>query len=86
MSKVFHSFPQVQNHLSSLRGDQPHSGQRMRGPDGAWLFSSSSSRSRTTDDLEGSLTKIELPSFALVSVTQALSQLTPLCLRRQLPR
>jgi len=31
VSKVFHSSPQVQNHLSSLRGDQPQSGQRMRG-------------------------------------------------------
>ena len=29
MSRVFHSCPQVQNHLSSFRGDQPHSGQRM---------------------------------------------------------
>jgi len=32
-SKVFHSQPQVQNyHLLSLRGDQQHSGQRMREP------------------------------------------------------
>jgi hypothetical protein len=33
VSKVFHSNPQVQNHLSSLRGDQPHRGQRMWGPE-----------------------------------------------------
>ena len=31
MSNVLHSLPQVQNHLSSLRGDQPQSGQLMRG-------------------------------------------------------
>ena len=30
MSNVFHSCAQVQNHLSSLRGDQPHCGHRMR--------------------------------------------------------
>ena len=35
VSNVFHSLPQVQNHLSSLWGDQPHSGQRMREPDGS---------------------------------------------------
>jgi hypothetical protein len=28
VSNVFHSLPQVQNHLSSLRGDQPHNGHR----------------------------------------------------------
>ena len=28
MSNVFHWLPHVHNHLSSLRGDQPHSGQR----------------------------------------------------------
>ena len=43
VSNVFHSFPQLQDHRSSLRGDQPHSGQRMRGPDG----SRSCSRSRS---------------------------------------
>jgi hypothetical protein len=52
VSKVFHSLPQVQNHLSSLRGDQPQSGQRMREPEESPLLSSSSSRSNTTDDLE----------------------------------
>ena len=53
MSNVFHSLPQVQNHLCSLRGDQPHSGQRMRGgSDSPGFLSSSSSRSKTTDDLE----------------------------------
>jgi hypothetical protein len=48
VSKVFHSCPQEQVQRSSLRGDHPHSGQRMRGPEG--LFASSSSRSTTTDD------------------------------------
>ena len=43
VSNVFHSCPQVHNHLSSLRGDQPHSGQRMRGVPGS--FSPSRSRS-----------------------------------------
>ena len=52
MSKVFHSLPQAQNHLSSLRGDQPHSGQRMRGGSEApGFFSSSSSRSGTMTGL-----------------------------------
>src|ERR1700756_5377867 len=50
VSKVFHSFPHSQNHLSSLRGDHPHSGQRMRGgSDSPGFFSSSSSRSNTSD-------------------------------------
>jgi hypothetical protein len=39
---VFHSKPQVQNHLSSLRGDRPHRGQRMRGGSDATGFSSRS--------------------------------------------
>ena len=30
VSNVFHSCPQVQHQQSSLRGDQPQSGQRMR--------------------------------------------------------
>lgn len=45
VSNVFHSKPQVQNHLSCLRGDQSQSGQRMRGgSDSPGLFSSSSWR------------------------------------------
>ncbi len=48
VTNVFHSCPQEQLQRSSLRGDHPHSGQRMRGPEG--LFASSSSRSKTTDD------------------------------------
>ena len=43
VSNVFHSFPHVQNHLSSLRGNQPQSGQRMRGGSEVPGFSSSSS-------------------------------------------
>jgi hypothetical protein len=47
VSNVFHSCPQSQTQRSSLRGDQPHSGHRMRGSDGPWLFSASISRSTT---------------------------------------
>jgi hypothetical protein len=44
--------PQVQNHLSSLRGDQPQSGQRMRGgSDSLGFLSSSIWRSGTTTGL-----------------------------------
>ena len=49
MSNVFHSCPQVQNQRSSLRGVQPHSGQRMQGPDGSRPSCCSGSRSKTTD-------------------------------------
>jgi hypothetical protein len=34
VSNVFHSWPQLQDQRSSLRGDQLQSGHRMRGPDG----------------------------------------------------
>ena len=52
MSNVFHSCPQVQNHLSSLRGDQPHSGQRLRGgSDVPGFFSCSRSRCGTVTGL-----------------------------------
>jgi hypothetical protein len=51
VSKVFHSCPQEQAQRSSLRGDQPQSGHRMRGPEGLSIFSSSGSRSITTDEL-----------------------------------
>jgi hypothetical protein len=44
-SNVFHSVPHVQKHLSSLLGDQPQSGQRIRGGSAPGFFSSSSSRS-----------------------------------------
>jgi hypothetical protein len=59
VSNVFHWCPQVQNHLSSFRGDQPQSGHRMRGPDGSRLFSFSTSRSKTTDDLATSFKRAE---------------------------
>jgi hypothetical protein len=49
VSNVFHSCPQLQDHLSSLRGDQSQSGQQMRGGSDSPDFSSSSSRSDTTD-------------------------------------
>jgi hypothetical protein len=52
VSNVFHSYPQVQSHLSSLWGDQPHNGQRMRGgSDSPGFLSSSSSRSGTMTGL-----------------------------------
>jgi len=50
VSNVFHEWPQEQDHWSSLRGDQPQSGHRIRGTEGSWLFSSTSSWSKTTDD------------------------------------
>ncbi|MGO9088397.1 MAG: GAF domain-containing protein [Candidatus Sulfotelmatobacter sp.] len=43
VSNVFQSYPQSQAHRSSLRGDQPHRGQRMRGPDVSRSFSPSRS-------------------------------------------
>jgi hypothetical protein len=57
VSNVFHSCPQ-QNHLSSLRGVQPHSGHRMRGPDGSRLFSFSTSRSGTSTVLRAEFPKL----------------------------
>jgi hypothetical protein len=59
VSNVFHSLPHSQNHLSSFRGDQPQSGQRMRGLDGSCIFSSSSSRFKTTDHLAVSFKGIQ---------------------------
>jgi hypothetical protein len=46
--------------MSSLRGDQPQRGHRMHGADGSWLFSSSSSRSKTLDPAV-TFTKLEFP-------------------------
>ena len=40
VSNVFHSYPQVQDQRSSLLGDQPQSGQRMRGVPGSFRSSS----------------------------------------------
>ena len=45
MSNVFHKWPQLQDQRSSLRGDQPQSGHRMRGPDGSRLLSRLGSQS-----------------------------------------
>jgi len=39
VSNVFHICPQLQDQRSSFRGDQPHRGQRMRGPEGSRPFS-----------------------------------------------
>src|SRR5450755_3225818 len=47
---------------SSLRGDDPQSGQRMRGSEAPRLFSSSSSRSKTTEDLATSFKTVEVPA------------------------
>lgn len=57
VSKVFHSWPQLQDQRSSLRGDQPQSGQRMRGLDGSRFFCGSNSGSRTTEDFTGVIRK-----------------------------
>jgi len=51
VSKVFHSCPQEQDQRSSFRGDQPHCGHRMRGPDGPRLPSCSSLGLSTVVDL-----------------------------------
>jgi len=59
---------------SSLRGDQPQSGQRMRGAEGSRLFSWSSSRSTATDS--SSLTAHMLTFFGL-----ALPQRLQSCVR-----
>src|ERR1700730_12770508 len=64
VSKVFHPLPQVQNHLSSLRGDQPQSGQRMRGSEVPVLFSSS--RSRTVELAGSSETALMLVHYGSV--------------------
>src|ERR1700730_1081181 len=48
ISNVFHSNPQVQNHLTSWRGDQPQRRQRMRGGSEVVGFFSSSSSGTTT--------------------------------------
>jgi hypothetical protein len=54
--------PQLQNQWSSLRGDQLHCGQRMcGGPDVPSFFSSSSSRSKTTNDLATSFKRVQPP-------------------------
>src|SRR5215813_14932765 len=50
VSKVFQIWPHEHAQRSSFRGDQPHSGHRMRGPDGSSVFSCSTSGSTTTDD------------------------------------
>jgi hypothetical protein len=43
VSKVFQALPHLQDHWSSLRGDQPQSGHRMRGPEVSPLLSSAES-------------------------------------------
>jgi hypothetical protein len=48
------SVPLVPAVKKTIGGDQPQSWHRMRGPDGSRLFSFSTSRSRTTDDLPAS--------------------------------
>src|SRR5207249_270865 len=63
VSKVFHSCPQVQDQRSSLRGEQPQSGHRMRGPDGPRPSSWSGSRSKTTDDLVRSSERAHMSQY-----------------------
>jgi len=78
VSKVFHSLPQVQNHLSSLRGVQTQSGHRIREPEESWVLSCSTSRSKTTDDLATSFEKEHVPvlglNFGSQVVTESLSR------------
>jgi hypothetical protein len=60
VSNVFQSLPHSQNHLSSLRGDQPHRGQRIRGgSDLPGFFSFSSSRSGTISGLSVTFCALE---------------------------
>ena len=61
VSNVFHSLPQVQNHLSPLPGDQPQSGLADARFGEPALFSFSTSRSKTTDDLAMSFKRVEVP-------------------------
>jgi hypothetical protein len=61
VSKVFHSCPQLQDHRSSWRGDQPQIGHRMRGPPGRWVCSCSSLGSRTTEDFTESAGIVRSP-------------------------
>jgi hypothetical protein len=50
VSNVFHRCPQLHDHRSSLRGDQPQSGHRIRGPDGSLPSPLSISGSKTTGE------------------------------------
>jgi hypothetical protein len=52
VSNVFHSLPQVQNHLSSFRGDQPQSGHRIGDPEESSLLSCLIWSSKSTDFAE----------------------------------
>jgi hypothetical protein len=63
VSNVFHSLPHVHNHLSCLRGDQAQSGQRMREPEGLPVFSFSTSRSTTTEDVAASSGSGHMPRY-----------------------
>ncbi len=58
MSNVFHEFPHEQDQWSSLRGDQPQSGQRMRGPEVSLLLSSAGSRSIVTVEVSSAILDI----------------------------
>jgi hypothetical protein len=58
-----------QNHLSSFRGDQPQSGQRMREPEESWVLSRAGSRPSTLIlsallDMEHMSVRIDLMSPA----------------------
>jgi hypothetical protein len=70
---VFHSNPHSQKHLSSLRGDQPQSAQRIRGgSDSPGFFSSSRSRLGTTDFVVSVTTEALLtPSICVLTVAVA---------------
>jgi hypothetical protein len=71
VSNVFHTLPHAQNHLSSFRGDQPQSGQRMRS-ESLDFFSSSSSRSNT--EAQGSRITAESCPARLLAVALDLAE------------
>src|SRR5438876_11880695 len=65
VSNVFHACPQVHDQRSSSRGDQPHNGHRMRGPEVSPLLSSAGSWSMTGVELCGSANAI-MESLAFI--------------------
>jgi hypothetical protein len=77
-----HSSRTESNTKAFLRGDPPHRGHRMRGPDGSRLFSLSTSRSKTTDDLAASSTGLDVSSYAAAATLRTandnITRVTPL--------
>jgi hypothetical protein len=64
VSKLFHKWPQVQDHL---RGDQPQSGHRIRGGfDSLGFLSCKSSRSGTVTGLSATGLMLGIMTYALI--------------------